>query len=249
MQHELFSILDTVESTNNYAIEKIKQGFGLNGKAYFAKEQWGGKGQRGKNWISEAGKNIILSVMLKPNMLFSENPFYFSALVASTAQFFIANLISTKVKIKWPNDLYINDRKAGGILIENLYTGNNWEWAIVGIGININQVEFDAENNKTSVLNESNILYDPLSLALRLHQNLLLTFADIKKENYKNGLLLLNEHLYKKNETIYFNKNSEALISTIIEVNNLGQLVTEQNGHELIFNVGDVVFNTPKSFS
>ncbi len=154
MHTDLFSILDSVDSTNNYAIEKIKHGFGINGKAWFANDQWGGKGQRGKTWESEPGKNIILSITSKPNPLFAENPFYFSALVAATCRNFIAGLTSTPVKIKWPNDLYINDRKAGGVLIENIYKGNSWEWAVIGIGININQIEFGSENNKTSIFKE-----------------------------------------------------------------------------------------------
>lgn len=248
MHNDLFSILDSVESTNNYAIEKIKDGFGVNGMAWFAKEQWGGKGQRGKTWVSEAGKNIILSITHKPNMLFTEYPFYFSALVASICRNFIAGLISNPIKIKWPNDLFINDRKAGGILIENIYVGNAWEWAVVGIGININQIEFDEENNKTSVLNESNILYDPLSLALKLHQELLLTFADINSENYINGLKALNDHLYKKNEMVYFKAENDNSICTVIGVNKLGQLITTQKDTEILFNVGKVIFNAKKEF-
>jgi BirA family transcriptional regulator, biotin operon repressor / biotin---[acetyl-CoA-carboxylase] ligase len=248
MHNELFSILDSVESTNNYAIEKIKQGFGINGKAWFAKEQWGGKGQRGKTWVSETGKNIILSIMLKPDALFTQNPFFFSALVASTCRKFMTGLMSSPVKIKWPNDLYINDRKAGGILIENIYTGNAWEWAVIGIGINVNQEEFDEENNKTSVLNESHILYDPLKLAIKLHQELILAFADINIENYINGLKDLNDHLYKKNDLVCFKAENDETICKIIGVNKLGQLITKQKNKEILFNVGGVIFNIKKEF-
>jgi BirA family transcriptional regulator, biotin operon repressor / biotin---[acetyl-CoA-carboxylase] ligase len=249
MQHELFSILDTVESTNNYAIEKIKQGFGINGKAWFAKEQTAGKGQRGKTWVSEAGKNIILSIILKPSTIFADNPFYFSAVVASTCRSFIAKLVSPRVKIKWPNDLYINDRKAGGILIENIYAGKNWEWAIIGIGINVNQVDFDAENNKTSVLTESKIIYDPVSLAVKLHQEILLAFSSIDEHNISNSLAELNENLYKKNELVSFTKENETISVTIKNVNEQGQLVTQQENVEFIFNVGEVIFNTNKPVS
>ncbi len=243
MHPELFSILDSVESTNNYAIEKIKQGFGINGKAWFANEQWGGKGQRGKSWKSEAGKNIILSIILRPNILFAENPFYFSALVASTCKKFIAPLISSKVKIKWPNDLYINDRKAGGILIENIYVGSNWEWAVIGIGINVNQVEFDAENNKTSILKESKIVYDPVTLAMRLHKEILFSFENLTEDTFKIGLKELNEDLYKKGEEVCFINSEKQIVSKIINVNRFGQLFTLKDETEILFNVGEVVFN------
>jgi BirA family transcriptional regulator, biotin operon repressor / biotin---[acetyl-CoA-carboxylase] ligase len=248
MQHELFSILDTVESTNNYAIEKIKEGFGINGKAWFAKEQTAGKGQRGKTWVSEAGKNIILSIILKPSAFFADYPFHFSALVASTCRSFMAELTSSSVKIKWPNDLYINDRKAGGILIENIYAGNTWEWAIIGIGINVNQVEFDADNNKTSILTESKVIYDPLALAIKLHQKILEAFSTVNSDNIDFGLVMLNEHLHKKNEAVCFIKDNEATYATIKSVNKQGQLITYAENAENVFNVGDVVFgSTPNS--
>lgn len=240
MHNDLFSILDSVESTNNYAIEFIKQGLGINGKAFFAKEQWGGKGQRGKTWVSEAGKNIILSIILKPNELFAQNPFYFSALVASTCRFFIAELIPKPIKIKWPNDLYINDRKAGGILIENIYKGNVWDWAVIGIGINVNQIEFDEENNKTSILNEGKIIYDPINLAKQLHKEIQAIFFNVDKFTYKNGLEQLNEHLYKKNERVCFIKNEEEIVATIVEVNKNGQLITKDNDQQITFNLGEV---------
>lgn len=246
MHNDLFSILDTVESTNNYAIEKIKQGFGINGKTWFANEQWGGKGQRGKRWESEAGKNIILSIIVKPSELFADTPFYFSALIASTCRNFIASLITKTVKIKWPNDLYINDRKAGGILIENIYAGNVWEWAVIGIGINVNQVEFDAENNKTSILNEGNVIYDPLVLARRLHKAILLSFEALGTETIDFGLNQLNENLYKKGESILFTTAEKQLFSKIISVNKLGQLITFSEAKEILFNVGEVVFNSEK---
>jgi BirA family transcriptional regulator, biotin operon repressor / biotin---[acetyl-CoA-carboxylase] ligase len=249
MQHDLFSILDTVESTNNYAIEKIKQGNGINGNAWFAKEQFAGKGQRGKTWVSEPGKNIILSIILKPSAFFTEYPFYFSALVASVCRSFLAELVSSPVKIKWPNDLYINDRKAGGILIENIYAGKTWEWAIIGIGININQVDFDTENNKTSVLTESKIMYDPVTLARKLHQKTLLAFSSVDEGSIGNGLIELNQHLYKKDETVSFIKENDTFFATIKNVNKQGQLITQQKNAEVIFNVGDVVFNSATQLS
>ena len=241
MHNELFGILDTVESTNNYAIEKIKQGFGINGKAWFAKEQWGGRGQRGKSWKSESGKNIILSVIVKPNNLFIEKPFYFSALVASVCRRFVADLNIDTVKIKWPNDIYINDRKAGGILIESIYKGNEWQWAVIGIGINVNQLDFEVENYpKTSILKESNIIYDPLDLGYKLYQSLIVALEEIDEHNFKNGLRDINTYLFKKNELISFLKESETIEAEIILVNENGQLEVEANETDYKFNVGEV---------
>ena len=242
MQNELFSVLDTVESTNNYAIEKIKQGFGIDGKAWFAKEQWGGKGQRGKNWLSEPNQNIILSIILKPNELFFENPFYFSAHIASVCRDFIAELGLSKTKIKWPNDLYINDRKAGGVLIENIYAGSKWEWAIIGIGININQREFEIDSDSiTSITNETKIVYDPINLSSKLHGKILSSLKKINKENFDDGLKTLNNHLYKKQTLVNFLQKEEIVVAAINFVNEKGQLVVKTN-ETLFFNIGDVVW-------
>ena len=241
MHNELFSILDSVESTNNYAIEKIKQGFGVNGKTWFAKEQWGGRGQRGKSWVSESGKNIILSIIIKPNQLFIEKPFFFSSLIASTCKHFIADLNIINVKIKWPNDIYINDRKAGGILIENIYKGNEWQWAVVGIGINVNQLDFEDElYPKTSILKECSVIYDPLDLSYKLYQLLMKVIEEINEQNFKNGLLLLNTNLYKKGELVSFFKKNETIDAEIISVNENGQLEVEANETDYKFNVGEV---------
>ena len=242
MQNDLFTVLDTVESTNNYAIEKIKQGFGIDGKAWFAKEQWGGKGQRGKSWLSEPNQNIILSIVVKPNALFFENPFYFSAQVASVCRNFIAELGINQTKIKWPNDLYINDRKAGGILIENIYSGIKWEWAIIGIGINVNQREFEIDTNDiTSITNETKIVYDIIQLASNLHQAIICSLININETNFSEGLNLLNDNLYKKSETVIFKQKDKILPAKINFVNEKGQLVVKTN-ETLFFNIGDVVW-------
>ena len=241
MQNELFSILDTVESTNNYAIENIKQGFGTNGKAWFAKEQWGGKGQRGKSWVSEAGQNIILSVVVTPNALFYNFPFFFSAYVANICRHFLADLNIANTKVKWPNDLFVNDRKAGGILIENIYAANIWQWAIIGIGINVNQTDFDTNNRKiTSIRNETNIIYEPLVLSKKLHQALLSSFDYVDKSNFKEGLNLLNQELYRKNEMVLLLKDNMEFLAKIISVNKYGQIEVEIEDKRLLFDVGEV---------
>ena len=68
-QNEIFSILDSVESTNNYAMQQVHAGLAKHGQAWYALEQWGGKGQRGKLWKSSVGENVILSIAIQPNAI------------------------------------------------------------------------------------------------------------------------------------------------------------------------------------
>src|SRR5450755_322744 len=122
---------------------KVQTGMASQGTIFFAHEQLAGKGQRGKSWSSQPGENIIMSVVLEPEFLPVSRQFPLSACVALACHDFFSRYAGARETfIKWPNDLYWRDRKAGGILIENSFRGNKWMAAIAGIGVNINQVSF-----------------------------------------------------------------------------------------------------------
>ena len=131
-------IIDKVDSTNNYAMGLIREGLTKHGAAYFAIEQTAGKGRRSKGWTAEKGKNIILSIVVAPDFLNIQNQFQLSVVAALGCYDLFKNYAGDNVYLKWPNDIFWNDRKAGGILIENVIKGKKWKWSIVGIGININ---------------------------------------------------------------------------------------------------------------
>src|SRR5688572_2022740 len=138
-----FTILSSVDSTNNYAMARVQAGLAQHGAAWFAHEQTAGKGQRNKHWLTNPSENILLSVVLQPFTLTASEQFLLSASVALACCDFYKNYAGEETSIKWPNDLYWRDRKAGGILIENNFRGSEWVFAIAGIGININQTSFD----------------------------------------------------------------------------------------------------------
>ncbi len=239
-QNQLFTILDRVESTNNYAMAQVHAGLAMHGQAWFAKEQWGGKGQRGKIWQSAVGENVIMSIALKPNKAFNGKPFLLSAAVATISHQLLTEYTGIEIKIKWPNDIYWRDRKAAGILIENIFKGNNWEWAIVGIGINVNQIIFDMVGaNPTSLKLITNRVLDPIEIAMKLHNKLQQALEFIQKEDEKFYINYLNECLYKKNENVQL-KNGNAIFETrIIAINEYGQLLTK-DVIDRIFEVGGV---------
>src|SRR6185295_3982950 len=106
---EFFRILDSVDSTNNYAMAALHAGMAKHGMAWYAKDQNAGKGQRGKQWISEPGENIIMSVVFEPPALFSSRSFLFNAVIANTCHAFLNRYIKNEVKIKWPNDIFLRD--------------------------------------------------------------------------------------------------------------------------------------------
>jgi BirA family transcriptional regulator, biotin operon repressor / biotin---[acetyl-CoA-carboxylase] ligase len=239
-QNEIFSILDSVESTNNYAMQQVHAGLAKHGQAWYAHEQWGGKGQRGKLWKTNAGENVILSIAIQPNPIFRGKPFLLSALVASICRDCFAEIAGNDTKIKWPNDIYWDDRKAGGILIENIFKGKDWQWTIIGIGININQEVFD-ENlaNATSLKMITKKEYDPILMAKKIQKILLQKLKQISTTNVDHCLDNLNNQLYKKSETVNLKKGNAVFATKIIAVNEYGQLLTE-DVMERKFEVGEV---------
>jgi BirA family biotin operon repressor/biotin-[acetyl-CoA-carboxylase] ligase len=136
---------------------QIKAGLAKSGSCYTADFQTNGKGQHGRVWESSKGQNLLCSYILELNTLDALKKWTpadqtgFSAAIALGARAFFAAFAGSETKIKKPNDIYFSDRKAGGILIENLVRGQEWTWTVIGIGMNINQSAFSsAAVNKVS---------------------------------------------------------------------------------------------------
>ena len=147
--------LTTIPSTNIYAMDQVHKGLALSGSCYTADFQTAGKGQHGRNWESEKGQNLIWT---------PADQIGFSAAIALGARAFFASFAGDQTKIKKPNDIYFCDRKAGGILIENLVRGKLWTWTVIGIGLNINQ-------NSFSSVAANQIGANPISLQEITNQN------------------------------------------------------------------------------
>lgn len=239
MEHERsFSILDSVDSTNNYAMGMVHAGLAKHGQAWFAKDQTAGKGQRGNSWFSEPGENIILTVCLHPKSLFTAKNFYFTAFIALTCLKFLEKTTGEQFSIKWPNDLNWNDRKAGGILIENVIQGGDWRWSVVGMGINLNQVNFPPDlKNPVSLAQITGLRYDAIQLARELHAAIVddlgrLSAPEILLEEYNN-------HLYQKEKNVKLKKGNGSFVTKIKGVDAFGNLHTEDT-LERSFTFGEV---------
>jgi BirA family biotin operon repressor/biotin-[acetyl-CoA-carboxylase] ligase len=231
--------LQQVESTNNYATGLVHAGLAQSGTAVFAHHQTKGKGQRNREWQSESGKNIAMSIVLQPVRLSLSQSFLLSMATAVGVQNFFSHYAGSETKVKWPNDLYWRDRKAGGILIENIVKGSKWEAAIIGIGININQTQFDDLATKAVSLKQiTGRNYEPLALAKELCSYLEEAYSLLEKlpseikEQYRR-------HLYKLNETVRLKQGSRVFDAAIRDVSSLGELVVEHATEER-FGVGEV---------
>ncbi len=222
---DFIEILDTVDSTNNYAMAKVRAGMAKHGMAVIAKVQTDGKGQRGKNWLGQPGLNIAISIIIEPSKLKPEQQFFISMLVSLAANDFIKKYIPKNTSIKWPNDLYWCDRKAGGILIENVITGNNWKWAVVGVGINVNQTRFTkALANPVSLKQITENKYDVIELATTLYYFVMKRIDNALIKNLKDTNIEYNNCLYKKNETVKLKKGNAVFNTTVKNVTTDGKL-------------------------
>lgn len=233
-----FHLLESVDSTNNYAMEQIRAGLAENGMAWQARHQTAGRGQLGRTWHSDISDNILMSIVIRPGNDFLTSPFIFNMAVSLICRDFIAAKTAKKVSIKWPNDLYINDRKAGGMLIENNYRGESWQWAVIGIGINVNQYAFPIHITQAVSFHQlTGQYYDPVSLARELHQRIVMRLADWNKTE-EETINCYHDHLFKINEMVTLATEQHAFTTQIIGVDANGQLITKAG----VFKNGEVKF-------
>ncbi|MCR5710540.1 MAG: biotin--[acetyl-CoA-carboxylase] ligase [Bacteroidales bacterium] len=149
---------DTVDSTNT---RLMAEKAGLPDKTvYAALFQTSGRGQKGNRWESRPGENLTFSILFKPESLHAAEQFFLSQLVALGLVDYLADK-GVAATIKWPNDIYIGDRKICGTLIEPTLAGGRVASAVAGIGLNLNQKAFDpALPNPTSLTLETGVRYD-----------------------------------------------------------------------------------------
>lgn len=236
-----FTILDEVDSSNNYAIGQITQGLAHHGAAILAKHQTKGKGQRGNSWSDEKGKNIALSVILVPSGVKTTSQFALNIAISLAVFDLITKYATDETYIKWPNDIYWRDRKAVGILIESRILGQIWQWAVAGIGINVNQTDFN-EYLGTKAVSLKQITGKELScefLAKELCMNLEFRYNQFLSNKFDTLLEQYNLHLFKRNEEVSLQYNDQIYTCLINRVDIQGNLYIE-NGPKPYFTHGEI---------
>ncbi len=236
----LFTVLNSVDSTNNYAMGKVHAGLASHGNAYFSPIQTAGKGQRGNLWETSEGVNIALSIVLDVHTLNASQQFQLSVAIALSGFDFFSAYAGDETLIKWPNDIYWRDRKAGGVLIENIFHGNVWKFAVAGIGININQPFFDASlKNPVSLKQITGKTFDIIALAKELHKAVLNRFGQLEKGQFATLLNEYNKLLFCLNKKVRLKKDSSIFTTIIKGVTENGDLITTDTT-ERTFSFGEV---------
>lgn len=229
--HNKIIWLAETESTNLYATELLKQN-AANETAIVAAYQTKGKGQQQNVWESDAGKNILLSWICYPVMLKPEELFYLNKMVTMALIQFLQQQFNIDAKVKWPNDIYVGDKKIAGILIENTIQGKYIKHAIVGVGLNINQDKFSnlihQKCTSAKLLTGKDYVVNEITLHLLHHLHSTLEMLMSKRFQALTDFYM--KHLYRLNEAHQFKVNFEKVNGTIVGVNKQGKLIVLING-------------------
>ncbi|NQY66245.1 MAG: biotin--[acetyl-CoA-carboxylase] ligase [Flavobacteriales bacterium] len=225
--------LDTVYSTNSYLLELAEKESVNEGLVVVAQDQTKGRGQRHNIWVSEPLKNITLSILVYPNIDISDH-FFLNKLISIGLVDFIKDLVDMDVSIKWPNDIYVGDGKIAGILIESKVSGKNVSSSVLGLGININQTEFDSSlRNPTSVFNITGRSINIDTCISSLCRSLETQYAKLKGKNKSEIEEQYESLLYRKNTFHEYVILGKVYIAKILGVDPIGKLILQSNTEEM----------------
>jgi BirA family biotin operon repressor/biotin-[acetyl-CoA-carboxylase] ligase len=218
--------LDETSSTNDFA-SRLAREADSHGKIVATHFQSEGKGQRGSSWESEPDQNLLFSIILHPNFIEVQKQFILSKLASVSVCELLKSFVSG-VSIKWPNDIYINNSKVAGILIENSFSSSTLETTIIGIGLNVNQRLFPTDlPNPTSLHVETNQEHNVNDLLAKICEifnkryNELMTTVD---NNISADYFAL---LYRKGEYHSYKADDTIFRAKIFGVRDSGELILE----------------------
>ena len=216
--------LDAIDSTNDYLKQLSRESDVENYTIVMADEQTKGKGQMGAKWVSEKGKNLTMSILVKDIVLDNKNIFDLNVAVALSVLQVLKNINIPNISIKWPNDIMSDSKKVAGILIENSFKSDRVFTAVVGVGLNLNQTNFQDLPQATSLTRITGESYDPAANAVLLGKSL----EEYLQVLTKSSAMLWDEYhknLYKINYPSAFeDKQGSRFMGIIKKVKKDGRL-------------------------
>jgi len=191
--------------------------------------QSAGKGQVGNSWESEEGRNLLFSMVLYPQRVTVDNQFLLSQLVSLGIKEALDEY-TDGITVKWPNDIYWNDKKLVGILIENSLQGTKIKSSVIGIGLNVNQKVFVSNApNPVSLLRITGKRQNRKLLLTKIRQNIQKLYTELSVTKIRAEYA---EALYRKDGFYAYRANDETFQANIISVHPDGQLELETEAGE-----------------
>lgn len=234
---EEIKFFDVIASTNLYLKENYSK---LNNLAsVVACHQTNGRGRLGRVWSDS--DDLLMSILIKDDLDLEkiEN----LSLVICTSIFKVLKKYLKNVKIKWPNDLLINEKKVCGILLESVIS-NKLEALIIGFGININTKAFETDLAKraTSMFLETNTLYDIEKLAYEVYNEFLNDYSSYLKGS-KEYLKICKENSCLINKKITYLENGEERVSEVLDILENGHILLKTNDKIIEKSSGEITLH------
>jgi BirA family biotin operon repressor/biotin-[acetyl-CoA-carboxylase] ligase len=235
-----------VTSTNAVALNLLSKSKPKEGTVISADFQTAGKGQVGTIWQGAKGQNVYLSLILYPQFLTATRQFLLSQAVALGVRAAISDFFPDRVEIKWPNDIYVNGQKLGGILIQNSLQGKSIQHSVIGIGLNINQMAFPADIGRPVSLRQLIHRETDLSRVQEaLFRHLETTYLQLRLGKYAVLERDYLEHLYQWGKWAPFEEvaSQEQFLARINGLSPQGKLQLQtEAGEQLEFGLKEVRF-------
>jgi len=238
---QLIHLVET-ESTNKYAMQLLKDN-PTDCTAIVTDYQTAGKGQMGNVWVSEKGKNILLSLIWRNSLLKADDSFQLNKAVTYAIHQFLKQVFGIDAMIKWPNDIVVGYKKISGILTENSISGNLIKNSVIGLGLNINQTDFpEAVSHAVSVklITQKEYALEELIPILLGFLNQAYELIKLKQFNRLTDYYIKN--MYRLNEKHPFIVNGVRIEATIVGVNRWGKLIILHNSEFKTFATKEIEF-------
>jgi len=238
--------IEQVDSTNKHILGLVESGECQEGLVVWADEQLAGRGHGDNIWESERGKNLTFSLVLRPVYIKPADQFIITKIISVAILHFLEkNMPSKDISIKWPNDIYIGEKKVGGILIQNSIKGKSIDYSIVGIGLNVNQTVFISDaRNPVSIVQVSEKEYDLDKLLSQLLQEIGKQYeASVSSVNVEQLDKSYRDHLFRQQEWHAFSENGKYFRGMITGVGEYGRLqIKMADGNTRQFDFKEVEF-------
>lgn len=232
-----FSSLD---STSNYVAKQLLAGSYTPGEVILAHFQTNGRGRRDRFWQSEPGENLTFSFAVDTDFLPNHQNFVLSKAISVALFIFLSKHLQADISIKWPNDMLVSGQKIGGMLIENKYI-NSHKYTIVGIGININQIQFPEGLKATSLALELNQRIKINGLIEQILKEINSTLEMVENDNFDLIGEQYIQHLFGYDRWIEFEENSGRFLGQIRSVDDAGVLlVRSRQGRAVNYHSNEV---------
>lgn len=219
-------VFEQLNSTNDWLLEQSSQAALLEGTTVRAIDQSKGKGQRGASWSAESNKSLCFSVLLRPKFLGVAQSFQLS-ICAALGVFDCLNELRPGFSIKWPNDIYFENKKIAGILIENQFRKTSFQNTIVGIGVNINQDDFCDLPNAISLKQILGLELPIEKVFERLCETIEARYLQLRMAKHSAQKKYYLAHLFRYEQWAKYKIGEKLFLAKIIDVLPNGRLCLE----------------------